>query len=688
MHLNPQQSEIVEFPLNVSSLVMAGAGSGKTTVIAHRAIKLASLLPDGHTLQMLTFSNKAAKEMKARVKRVNGIVHPAINFDTFHSYGLKLIKSDPTGFGLNSEFSLLNETDVKRTMRALAREAGLPKNLDSADKKRLNPMNWLNTWSLKRQAGYDVRNPKNKPELCSALQAAHKLSDHEVELAWQTLSGFESTKQQTNSLDFDDLLFLPLLRVARDPAFLAEVRAGLGACIVDEAQDTNRVQYELVSRIAKGWCAVTMVGDDDQSIYGWRGAEVSNLQRFQRQFQAHDLRLEQNYRSTQRIVNTANDLIKHNDSRLNKTPFSEGEIGEDPVLSTYADSWEMVRDIACGIRRRLDSGVPANEIAVLYRTNRMAVLLEPALRKEGIRYHVVGGMSLFDRAEIVAITNAIRLARNSRDTHALKALTPYIDRFGDASAYAVCDWVESTPGASLYDLPNELADVPKGRMTALKSFLNDLESETLLCHTANDFVKWAIDGPMALLEREKDDLLREKRAIHLQILGDNIEDEARERQAQGENITWREIAVEIALRDAGQTEGSSEQVTLSTIHRSKGLEWLHVMIAGMSEGLMPLNARSDVSDEDAGYSHMEEERRLGYVGITRGKVEVEFFHSDTYHFPGSNDEKAYLPSRFLSEMGYSTEPRVTHTEQAVESYSQSSYADVSSAFKAAMGFKI
>ena len=687
MQLNLQQNEIVNFPQDESCLVIAGAGSGKTAVIAHKAIKTAKLLPPGLNLQMLTFSNKAAKEMKARVQRVNGIIPPNVLMDTFHSYGMKLIKSDPEGFGLAPEFSLLSDTDQKRMLRAMAHDFGLPKKIvDPADKKRLNPMNWLNTWSLKRQGGYDVRNQvKNKDVLCEALQANHKLTDQETELAWNTLTGYEDQKQKTNCLDFDDLIFLPLLRVSRDDRFLQLVRSELGAYILDEYQDTNLTQYGLIRKVAKGYCSATAVGDDDQSIYGWRGAEVKNLTRFQKDFGATTLRLEQNYRSTQAIVNAAHDLISHNEGRLDKTPFSLGEKGKDLTLNAYPDHWQMVREIAEGITRLIASGVPANDIAILYRTNRMAGLIEPALRRERIPYHVVGGMSLFDRAEVAAITNAVRLARNPQDSHALKSLQPYIDNFGDSSCYAVCDWLVGTPGASLYELPEAINNVPKRGLAALKSFMDDLQSEALLSHTALEFVNWSINGPMAILEREKDEQIRDKKAQFITMLAHNIEDELRDRCEIGESLTWRDIAVEIALRDAGQTEGSTDQITLSTIHRSKGLEWPYILLVGMSEGLMPLDARSDISDEDAGYSHMEEERRLGYVGITRAKVQCEFFHSARYAFPGSDDDKIYEPSRFLDEMGYSCTNDLDVSNESKHAFSHGSYNDVRNAFTKAMG---
>lgn len=681
MQLNPQQSEIVEFPFNQSCLVIAGAGSGKTTVIAQKAIKLSALLASDLKLQMLTFSNKAAKEMKARVHKVNGVMPHNIAFDTFHSFGMKLLKDDPQGYGLGPDFSLLNENDVKRSLRALAHAHGLSKRLDPADKKRLNPVNWIATWSLKRQAGYDVRNhEKNRTVLCQALQQAHKLNDAETALAWKTLSDYERLKQKTNSVDFDDLIFLPLLRVHRDQSYLADVRKNIGTIFCDEYQDTNRIQYGLISKIAKGYCAVTVVGDDDQSIYGWRGAEVKNLKRFQHDFDATILRLEQNYRSTQSIVNSAHDLISHNDERLDKSPFSDGDVGTDPTLSLYPDHWQMVREIAESISHKIQSGTPARDIAILYRTNRMAVLLEPALRKERVPYHVVGGMSLFDRSEIMAITNAVRLAGNPHDTHALKSLSQYIDGFGDASCYAVSDWLENTPGASLYDLPEEIPNLPKKGRQALHVFLESLQAEALMCHSVDEFIDWAISGPMALLDREKDEQIRERKEQSLQALAINIAGELKDRIESGETITWRDIAIEIALRDAGQSEAEPDQITLSTIHRSKGLEWPHVCIVGLSEGLMPLDSRSDVSDEDAGYSHIEEERRLGYVGITRAKISCDMYHSDRYGFPGSDDTKTYEPSRFLAEMGFSCAP----TEQPGSSFKNDEAADIYGDFRTSL----
>lgn len=660
MHLNPQQSQILEFPVGDSLLVLAGAGSGKTTVMAHRAMMIAKHLPADQRLQMLTFSNKAAKEMKERVLRLGGALDDRIAFDTFHSFGLKLIKGDPEGHGLLEGFSLLNETDVKRSMRRLAKGLGLPKDIDAQDRARLDPMAWLNTWSLSRQAGYDVRNKANRAALCDRLVKAHALTDQEVALAWETLAAFEQEKANSNTVDFDDLIYFPLLRIARDEAFRQQVQESIGHIIVDEYQDTNRIQYEIVRRLGQGHCGVTCVGDDDQSIYGWRGAEVSNLKRFIAHFRASELRLEQNYRSTQQIVDHASRLIAHNSSRLEKSPFSLGEQGSPPEFSALPDSYSMADAIAQSIACRINEGVKPGDISVLYRTNRMAMLIEQGLRAKNIPYHVVGGMSLFDRTEVVATTSALRLARNPHDIHAFLTLTDYIDGVGRASAYAIIDWMEANPGKGVCALPDEVPGVAASKLAAVRAFHSDLVISALTADTAVEFVEWVITGPMELLSREKNDQLRTKREQHLKSLVDTVEGELAERQATEPDLTWRDILVEIGLRDARQSEAENGQVTLSTLHRAKGLEWDHVYIAGMSEGLLPLASKeADALEDDAGYSHLEEERRLGYVGFTRARQTCELFHADRYAFPGMKEDKTFEPSRFVGEMGL--EPTTTQS---------------------------
>lgn len=661
MKANIQQQAILDFDSSQSLLVIAGAGSGKTTVISRKAIAIASSLKASEYIQMLTFSNKAAAEMRERVKRVNGTIPSNVAFDTFHSYGLKLLKVDPRGFGLNDGFTLLSDTDVKRSIRALAKDYGLPKAKDAADKKRLDPMNWLNTWSLLRQAGYNVNNAsKNKSHICETLVNKHGLNSGELDIAWNTLSGYEDQKRLSSTVDFDDLLYLPLLRAHEDADFLALIRSNVAHVIVDEMQDTNRIQYELISAIARNHCAVTMVGDDDQSIYGWRGAEVSNLHRFKRQFLAHSLPMEENFRSTQSIVDLATRLIKHNTTRLDKTPFSSGDVGENPYLFEYAHSREMAAAIAHSVREKIDSGIDPADIAILYRTNRMAMLLEPALRNAGINYHVVGGMSLFDRSEVVAAVSAVRLASNGRDINALKSAANFIDGFGDASCYSVCDWLLADEAASLHDIPNTITGVSAARLEPLTRFLADIQDEILLADSAKDFLKWVVDGPMNLLGRERDDHIRERKNQHLSMLADNVDHECADRRRAGEKISWRDIFIEISLRNSGQSQSNESQITLSTLHRSKGLEYPFILLVGMSEGLLPLDNRSDEADDsDAAFSHIEEERRLAFVGLTRAELECEFYHSNQYGFPGGNDQKIYKPSRFLDEMGYQPSSRLS-----------------------------
>ncbi|RMN37400.1 hypothetical protein ALQ64_01959 [Pseudomonas cannabina] len=663
MALNEQQFKIVDLPLNASALVLAGAGSGKTTVVASRAVKLSGLLLPGQTLQLLTFANKAAKEMKERVKRLGNADLSKIRFDTFHSFGIRLLKDDPMGFKLTEGFTLLNDSDVKRSVRGYAKQFGLKKDLSSSDRKRLDPMSWLNTWSLARQAGFDVSNPKNREELLKRLISAHNLVDSEPAMVWMTLASFEKNKRSSNAVDFDDLIYLPLLRLARDEIYRDKVRSSIGYILVDEVQDTNRIQYELIKQVALGHCGVTAVGDDDQSIYGWRGAEVSNLRRFLVQFQAEELKLERNYRSTRSIVDRSVELIKHNQNRLNKEPFSESLQGTPVELSLFDDHRGMADAIAAALKSRIESGVAPSEMAVLYRTNRMALLLEQSLRRWNIPYHVVGGMSLFDRTEVTAVTSAIRLATNPRDIHALKTIADYIDGLGPGSVYNLAEWLEEEPSRSLCELPKSIPGISEKRLSAFSEFYGDLLDQALLSRTATEFVSWVTEGPMAVLDREKDEQIRARKEIHLESLAGDIQQELQDRLNLEPKLTWRDIVIEVALRDARQSESEEGQVTLSTIHRSKGLEWPTVFIAGASEGLMPLDSRVDLNSDEAGFNHIEEERRLAFVATTRAKDHCHFFHANRYFFPGGNDDREYEPSRFLTEMGLNVHPVVVVTDR-------------------------
>jgi len=651
VQLNPQQVAVVNHPYEQSLLVVAGAGSGKTTVLAHRTIAIANALPSHQSVQMLTFSNKAAKEMMLRIKRIGTTDLDRILCDTYHSWGIKQLKADPEGFGLSEGFTLLSDSDTKRSIRALAKSHGLPKEIPQEDRRRLNPKAWLSTWSLARQAGFDVNNLDNYQSLTDRLAKAHNLQGDEIELAWQTLRGYELEKQKANSVDFDDLIYLPLLRLAKDINFAPSINCSIGHVVIDEVQDTNRIQYEVVRRWVNGYCPVTAVGDDDQSIYGWRGAEISNLRRFKSHFSASELRLEQNYRSTQSIVNCATSLIRVNVDRLEKTPFSTADVGSDLTMRLFDTSRDMSEDLCDLIAKKIENGVPPKEISVLYRTNRMAMLIEQSLGRRGIPFHVVGGMSLFDRAEIVAITSAIRLSFNPRDVYALKNLTPYIDGIGPGSGYVVQEWLESDDSFSLSNLPDEIPGLSKARRDALDIFFNDLVMEVGTSSSAEQFIQWSIDGPMQLLVREKDDQMREKRAVFLSALAVDLTLESAERFASDGRSRWQDVLLDAALRDARQSESEGGQITLSTVHRAKGLEWDYVFIPGFSEGLMPLANRSELDDDEAGFSHTEEERRLAFVGVTRARLGLVAMHADEYFFPGSKDEQTFTPSRFAEELG-------------------------------------
>lgn len=284
----------------------------------------------------------------------------------------------------------------------------------------------------------------------------------------------------------------------------------------------------------------------------------------------------------------------------------------------------------------------------------MAIVMESTLRRMGVPYHVVGGMSLFDRAEVVAVTSALRLGVNPRDIYALKNVAQYIDGIGPGSVYVIQEWLEGDESRSLMELATGKASIEglsERRTESFRAFYRQLFSRVASTDGVADFIKWVVDGPMRLLERETNDELRQRRKQFLEVMVDDVASEVKSRQAQDPQANWQEVLLDAALRDAQQSEVPGGQVTLSTMHRAKGLEWDHVFIAGVSDGLMPLAPRSDVDENDAGFNHLEEERRLAFVGVTRARKTCTAMHADRYFFPGQMEDKEYEVSPFASELG-------------------------------------
>lgn len=657
------------------ALVLAGAGSGKTATLIERA---ARLIESGEAvpsdLLMLTFSRKAAREMKVRLRqRLSKVDADGVRVDTFHGFGYQFMREHKTEFGLEDDerFAILSESDQKRMLTELCQNVSQSAGLDNKKlRKQITAM--FKVWSKLKQDGVCPSDPGKALDRIMKAQASDSDRGGEAQRpptsfetsGAQVLVEYERQKRTDRYLDFDDLLLLPARMMHRNPDLAHEISKWHPFLMVDESQDTNFVQYVMVRQIGSDHKNVMMVGDDDQSIYAFRGARVANVKRFAHDFGAQVMRLEQNFRSHPGIVEPANSLIQNNQARMPKEPYSEKPDGTPPIVNMADTDREMARDIVAHIQKRLDEGANHNDIAIVYRTNRMAQVLEPSLKREGIPYSVVGGMSFFERSEIQAVINCVRLAEKPDDWQALKALQPYIDRVG---AKGMSELVNNMKEGSrnLLDLafmkPEQIKDVGKAA-ERVQSFYNELLINTLVDADTMDpeqltrrLVEWVKDGPMQLLEREKDEALRRKRHQNLEQLVEEVGTSGTE--------DFMDYLLQTPISDY-QADEQKEKVTLSTIHRMKGLEFPHVIIAGMSDGLIPYDPAAirgegmslqegAGEDEDDG-GRPEEERRLAYVALTRGQETVYIASAREYRFPGS-DPVTLQPSRYVSEMGLSVE---------------------------------
>lgn len=668
VNLTPQQEKIANH-IDGSLIVLAGAGAGKTATLVERVGRMLNSDINPRNVLVLTFSRKAAKEVKTRIINRFGYDGEDVTVDTFHGFGYRFVRQYKDLFGLteDQDWAIMTESEQKRLLNELAKPMIDDANADGKAVRRSIKAGF-SLWSLLKQNGICPGNVSDTLIALEKLRATQNGATPNYEkvsledrITAQTLVEYEKTKKEGAYLDFDDLLLLPTRALSKYP----DIANGLGQLhryiMVDESQDTNAVQYLMVRSIGKSHGNVVMVGDDDQSIYGWRGARVANLRQFMKDFSAPVARLEQNFRSHSRIVECAHKLIQHNNARLPKKPFSEQNHGPEPVVETVSDGRSMANAIVEQIQRLSESGASLSDIAILYRTNRMTTLLEPALKQAGIPYSVVGGMSFYERSEIQAVMAVVRIANKFDDWQAIKSLQPYIDGLGKKgmgdTIERLKDNNENLLTLAIHEAPQQFG---KGAII-LQTFLAHLiqtvhynADKLSQYEQLRNVVQWVKDGPMKLLDREKSDEQRVKRSDNL----DQLLHEVREANPK----SYVDYLMEGPISDYVTTAEETDHVTLSTIHRSKGLEWPHVMIAGASHGLMPLEQsrmngkpgtdKSAQSDDDDDGGKPEEERRLAYVGATRAAYTLRFFHAHQYHFPGG-EPVALLPSPFLSEMGLS-----------------------------------
>jgi DNA helicase-2/ATP-dependent DNA helicase PcrA len=614
-------------------LVLAGAGSGKTRVLIHR---LAWLIQVEHVSPLgvlaVTFTNKAAGEMRERAGHLLQVSTRPLWIGTFHGIAHRLLRMHWKEARLPEAFQILDSEDQQRLLRRIIREEGLEE------------AHWP-----ARQAQWFINARKDEGERPQHIEHL----DHPLTRTWVHLyARYQDYCNRGGLVDFAELLLRAHELWLEQPAVLDHYRRRLQHLLIDEFQDTNAIQYAWLRMLAGDSGRVFVVGDDDQSIYGWRGAKVENVQHFVRDFpNVATVRLEQNYRSTGTILEAANELIAHNQGRMGKKLWTEGPKGQPIQLYAAFNEQDEARFVVEQIRQWLDSGRRADEAAILYRTTAQSRLFEEYLLRESIAYRVYGGVRFFERTEVKDALAYLRLLLNPDDDAAL-------ERVINAPARAIGDKTVSLlrlqareAGVTLWQAARACIEqklLPARAAGAVQGFIDLITGmqERMRDWTLGNQMQGVIDDSNLIAHYEKEPPERmETRIENLRELVNAADAFILPGEDADAGLTELQSFLSHAALEAGETQGESwdDCVQLMTLHSAKGLEFPLVFIAGMEDGLFPHQR----SVEDAG-GRLEEERRLCYVGMTRARERLILSYAEVRRMHGS--ESHSRPSRFIDDM--------------------------------------
>jgi DNA helicase II / ATP-dependent DNA helicase PcrA len=623
--LNPAQREAVlhtEGPV----LVIAGAGSGKTRVLTRRiAHLLGAVGVKPPEILAITFTNKAAAEMRERVEHLVGPPARAAWVMTFHSACGRILRREAQRLGYRSNFTIYDQADQVRLVKRCLEE------LDR-DPKRFTP----------RGIHSQISNAKNT--LIGPDAYGERVASFYDQTVAEVYDLYQKRLFGSNAVDFDDMLFLTVDVLERFPEARQKWQEAFRYVLVDEYQDTNHAQYRLLQLLAEKHRNVFAVGDPDQSIYAFRGADIRNVLEFERDFPgAYTIALEQNYRSTQNILDAANGVIRNNRERKEKNLWSE--LGEgDPVrVVEVEDEHAEARYVAAEIALLVEQGFNGNEIAVFYRTNAQSRVLEDVLVRQGVAYQVIGGPRFYERAEVKDLVAYLQVIDNPYDAVSLLRIANRPRRgIGETSLARLQTWADQRE-ISLWEATAEAenAGVGAAPQKALKAFRATIESlmSAAMEYEVPELIEAVLErsGYLASLEAERT-IEADGRMENLQ----ELVSVAREWREQTEEPTLSGFLQEISLySDQDAIRGDGSFVTLMTLHNAKGLEFRAVYLIGMEEGIFPHSR----SIEEQG---IEEERRLCYVGMTRAQERLTLLHASSRMLYGGRSHN--LPSRFLDEV--------------------------------------
>lgn len=627
--LNDRQCEAVkhtEGPL----LITAGAGSGKTKVLTCRIAHLLELGVAPYRILAITFTNKAAKEMKERVTNLVGAQADSIWLSTFHSFCAKLLRFEVDGFhGYTRNFTIYDSSDQLVLVKDCLKKLNL-------DDKQFMPRSVLGT----------ISSAKNV--LMDAKAFAAKASDFYEQKVADVYALYQEKLRENNAVDFDDLLFLAVRLLQEKEEVREKYQSRFQYILVDEYQDTNHAQYALTKILAARWRNICVVGDADQSIYAWRGADIRNIIDFTRDYpDAASIKLEQNYRSTKTILHAANAVIDNNESRPKKTLWTENPAG-NKIIHYQAQTEHDEADYIAGViyNRHEISHEPYGDMAILFRTNAQSRVLEEKLMRYAIPYTMVGGTKFYDRKEIKDVLAYLRLLYNPEDSLSLMRIINVPKRnIGATTMEHVAAYAEEQ-GISLFEALSSTDEIPvtKRARTSLENFaamifdlLNDIEGKDVLS-LIETVIKETGYGDMLDKEAEHDpqgESRKENVGEFLSVAKDYMD--------SNPDGNLQDFLENVALvSDVDDFESSDSKVTLMTLHAAKGLEFPVVFLTGLDEGLFP-HSRTLLDP-----AQVEEERRLAYVGITRAERQLYVTNAITRTMYGRIS--AYMPSRFLAEI--------------------------------------
>ena len=625
--LNDAQREAVTAPMQ-NLLILAGAGSGKTRVLVHRIawlIEVERLTPS--SIMAVTFTNKAAKEMRGRIEELLHLPGRNLWFGTFHGIAHRLLRAHARDAKLPENFQILDSDDQLRIIKRIMRE-------NNVDEARWPP----------RQVQSFINGKKDEGVRAAYLQPGHSQYDQVMASLYQA---YESQCQQSGMVDFGELLLRSHELWLNNPSLLAHYQDRFRYLLVDEFQDTNTIQYAWLRVLAGNRIPIMVVGDDDQSIYGWRGAKIENIQQFEHDFQQPlCIKLEQNYRSTSTILNAANALIHHNSGRLGKELWTEGNEGELIDLYAAFNEQDEANYIADRIAAWVDQGRDRSECAILYRSNAQSRILEEFLIRQGIPYRIYGGLRFYDRQEIRNALAYLRLVYYRHDDAAFERVINVPTRGVGNKTLSDLREHAREQSISLWQACVERLQLGliKGKAgSSLRDFVQLIDD---LCEMQADLTLSELTSRMLEVTGLKDFHAKEKgekgqaRVENLNELITATRDYEPEEDELGPLATF----IAQAALDAGEQQADAHQdcVQMMTLHSAKGLEFPCVFLAGMEEGLFP----HQMSMEEPG--RLEEERRLCYVGLTRAMEKLVLTYAESRRLYGQ--EKFNPISRFVREI--------------------------------------